>query len=157
MESADQILAVLGIDAGLPADRRIDLGQQRGRHLDIIDAATDRGGGEAGKIADDAAAECDHQVGALDAANDERFTELLVGAEALGVLSRGQNHAARHDAGRLDRRLGGREVIARDRLIGDDGELGAGPERGDTLAERAEHVASDHDVIGCAARGPPSR
>jgi hypothetical protein len=33
MERADQVLAEPVIDAGLAADARIDLGQQRGRHL----------------------------------------------------------------------------------------------------------------------------
>ncbi len=57
MESADQILAVGGIDRGLAADRGIDLRQQRGRDLHVIEAAPRHRGGEAGEIADDAAAQ----------------------------------------------------------------------------------------------------
>ena len=39
VEGADQVLAVRRVDAGLAADRGIDLGQQGGRDLDEVDAA----------------------------------------------------------------------------------------------------------------------
>ena len=47
------------VDARLAADRRIDLRQQRGRQLDVVDAALIAGGGEAGHVTDDAAAQRD--------------------------------------------------------------------------------------------------
>ena len=55
VERADEILAVRRIDAGLAADRGIDLGQQRRRNLDEVDAAAQDRCGKAGEIADDAA------------------------------------------------------------------------------------------------------
>ena len=73
MERADQVLAVGGIDRGLAADRGIDLRQQRGRHLHIVEAAPHHRRGKAGEIADDAAAERDHQIAALDARRDDRL------------------------------------------------------------------------------------
>ena len=66
MEGADQVLAVRRIDAGLAADRGIDLGEERGRDLDEVDAAAQDRGGKAGEVADDAAAEGDDAIAALD-------------------------------------------------------------------------------------------
>ena len=77
MERADQVLAVRRIDAGLAADRGIDLRQQRGRHLHEIDAAPHDRRGKAGEIADHAAAERDHEIVALDARRDQRLADLL--------------------------------------------------------------------------------
>ncbi len=67
MKGADQVLAVPRIDAGLAADRGVDLRQQRRRHLHEIDAAAHARRGEAGEIADDAAAERNREIAALDA------------------------------------------------------------------------------------------
>ena len=57
VEGAEQVLALRRVDAGLAADRGIDLRQQRGRHLYEVDAAAQDGCREAGEIADHAAAE----------------------------------------------------------------------------------------------------
>jgi hypothetical protein len=53
---------VARVDAGLAADRGIDLGQKRRRHLDEVDAAQQHRGGKAREIADHAAAQR-HQRG----------------------------------------------------------------------------------------------
>ena len=60
VERADQVLAARVIDAGLAADRGIDLREQRRRHLHEVDAALVAGGREPGHVADHAAAERDH-------------------------------------------------------------------------------------------------
>ena len=77
VKRAEQILALRRIDAGLAADRGIDLRQQRGRHLHEIDAAAQDRRGKAGEIADHAAAERDHQIVALDLRRDQRFADLF--------------------------------------------------------------------------------
>ena len=51
IEGADQVLAARMIDPGLAADRGIDLGEQRRRHLHIADAALIAGRGEARDVA----------------------------------------------------------------------------------------------------------
>ena len=71
MKCAEQIFALRRIDPGLAADRRIDLRQQRGRHLHEIDAAAQDRGGKAGEIADHAAAERDDEIVALDLRRDQ--------------------------------------------------------------------------------------
>ena len=76
VKRAEQVLAVRRIDSSLAADRRIDLRQQRGRHLDEINAAAQDRRGKACEIADHAAAERDHQIVALDLRRDQRFADL---------------------------------------------------------------------------------
>ena len=83
IERADQVLALAGVDRGLAADRRIDLGQQRGRHLHVIDAAPDHRCGKTRQIADHAAAERDDQIAALDPGGDQSIADPLEHAEAL--------------------------------------------------------------------------
>ena len=67
MKAADQILAAHQIDAGLAADRRVHLRQQRGGDLHHRDPAHEDGGQKSGHVVDDAAAERDHQAGAVGA------------------------------------------------------------------------------------------
>ena len=71
------------IDAGLATDRRVDLREQRRRHLDEVDAALVRGGGEPGDVADDAAAEGDDRSRSVEPGREHRVVERL---EHRGVL-----------------------------------------------------------------------
>ncbi len=72
VEGADKVFAARRVDAGLAADGGVDLREQRGRHLHDAHAAPHDRRGEAGEVADDAAAEGDDDVGALDARGEER-------------------------------------------------------------------------------------
>ncbi len=65
MERADHVLAERVVDAGLAADRRVDLREQRRRHLHERHSALIDRRGEAGDVADDAAAERDQRRRAL--------------------------------------------------------------------------------------------
>ena len=106
MEGADQVLAVRGVDRGLAADRGIDLRQQRGRHLHVVDAAAHGRGGKAGQIADHAAAERDHQVAAFDARGDDRLADLSRTTRKLFEASPGGTMTGwRSIPGRIERRL----------------------------------------------------
>ena len=77
MEGADEVLALRRVDAGLAADRGIDLRQQRGRDLHEVHAAASDRGGKAGEVADDAAAKREDDIAALELgiedAGDDRF------------------------------------------------------------------------------------
>ena len=103
MERADQILAVLGIDGGLAADRGIDLRQQRGGHLHVIETAAHHGGRKAGQIPDHAAAQRDHEVAALDARRDQGLADVLEDRKALGALARRHGHDRGGDAAQRQR------------------------------------------------------
>ena len=88
MKGADQVLAVLAVDRGLAADRAVDLRQQRGRHLHVIEAAQQGRGGKAGEIADDAAAQRDERRAALDAERQHVLAQLREMREILGLPRR---------------------------------------------------------------------
>ena len=147
MEGADQILAVAGIDRGLAADRRIDLGEQRGRHLHVIETAAHHGGGEAREIADDAAAERDDEIATLDAGGDQCLADRLEHREALRAFARRHHDGRRLQSRALERGERRREVQLRHRLVADDGCLGARPQRGDPSAERCDEAATDDDLV----------
>src|SRR3546814_1830525 len=67
MEGSDQILARRSVDRGLAADRRIDLREERGGHLDEVAAALHDRCGKADEIAAHAAAKGDDMIIAFDA------------------------------------------------------------------------------------------
>ena len=71
VERADQVLAAGMVDAGLAADGRIDLREQRGRHLHERDAALVAGRREPGQIAHHPAAEREHRAVATEAVGDQ--------------------------------------------------------------------------------------
>ena len=105
MEGADQILALPRVDAGLAADRGIHLGQQRGGHLHDADAAPQDAGGEAGQIADHAAAERDDAIAPLDAELEQAFAEGSQHGEALACLAGADHRLAEKQALSIKARL----------------------------------------------------
>ncbi len=151
VERTDEVLAAARIDGGLAAHRGIDLGEQRRRHLDIVEAAPHRGGGEAGEIADHPAAERHHEVAALDPRRDQRLADAFETGKALGALPGADDDGAGRDPRRGQRGRGRVEVERRHHIVGDDGRLGARLERGGARAQRCDEAASDHDVIGAIA------
>ena len=151
VEGADQIFAVARIDRGLAADRGIDLGQQGGRHLDVIEAAPHRGGAKAREVAHHPAAESNDDVAALELRGDQRLAHALEHGEALGALARRHADVGRRHIGGGEPRLRGRQQQLLDIGVGDDRGLGAGLERLQATPERAEQPAPDHDVIRARA------
>ncbi len=151
VEGADQVLALRRVDAGLAADRGIDLGEQRGRHLHEIEAAPHARRREAGKIADDAAAERDHEIAALDARRDDRLADLLEGGVVLRALALRHHDARGFDGRRRQRRLHRGEMMLRHRLVGDDGGARAGAQHLDGFAELGDQPAADDDLVGARA------
>src|SRR5262249_46871025 len=108
-------------------------------------------GGEAGKIADDAATERHHDIGALDARGNQRFADSLKRREALRSFARWYRHRRGADAGGGKRGLGRREMMARDRFVGDDRSLGARTQRGNFFAQQGQLTAPDDDVVAALA------
>ncbi len=81
------------IDAGLAADRGIDLRQQRRRHLDETDAAHVTRCRKTRDVADHAATERDHRGVALCARLDEPIENRLHRGQGLVRLAVGQRDA----------------------------------------------------------------
>ena len=152
MEGADQILAVLRIDAGLAADRGIDLRQQRGRHLDEIEAAPHARRREAREIADHAAAERDDEIVALDPRRDQRLADVFEYRRSFFEPSPAGTMTCDTPmpAASSDVCAAG-EMRAPDILVGDDRGARARPQRRHARSELREHAAADHDVIGAVA------
>jgi len=148
VEGADQILALARIDAGLAADRGVDLRQQGGRHLHEVESAPHAGRGKAGKVADHAAAEGDDEIAALDARRDDRLAYRLEGGVALGALAFRHHDARAFDARGFERGLAGGKMMAGDGLISDERNTRPRPQRLDARAQAREQAAADHDVVG---------
>src|SRR5262245_63794841 len=87
MKCADQVLALACVDAGLAADRRIDLGEKRGRHLHHAHAAPEDACGEAGKIADDPAAERNDAIAPLEAELEQPLAQSVEHRKALACFA----------------------------------------------------------------------
>ena len=98
VEGADQILALARIDRGLAADRGIGLGEQAGRHRDPVAAALEHSGGEAGDVADDAAADRDDMVGAAEPRFEHRVEQRFDRGQRLAALA-GRQHEAPGEIG----------------------------------------------------------
>ena len=121
MEGAHQVLAMARVDSRLAADRAVDLAQQGRRDLDIVEAAQGDGGGEAGKVADHPAAECQHDRAPLDAVAEQIVDQPLAGAASSSTLARRQHDASCGDAGTGEAGLQPVRVAgAGEVLVGDD-------------------------------------
>ena len=91
VERADEVLALGQVDAGLAADRRVDLGDERRRARWMnADAAQVGRGEEPGRVAEGAATDRDERLGALDAQRGELAGRGLDDRQSLGGLALGQ-------------------------------------------------------------------
>ncbi len=88
MEGADQILAMRRIDRSLAADRGLDLRQECRWDLDIVEATPHHRSGEAGEIADHAAAQRNCEIATLDTRGDHGLADVLEDAIALRGFAR---------------------------------------------------------------------
>ena len=123
VERADEVLALVGVEAGLAADRRVDHGEQRRRHLHDPDAAQPGRRDEPREVGDRSPADPDDGVAAGETGLPEKLP-----------------------ASRRDRRgLAGLGV----RDLGRDGlEPGVGQAAPDRLAQPAERTASGRRAPG---------
>ena len=98
-EGAHQVLALGQVHAGLAADGRVDLGQQRGGDVHVGRAPVVGGGGEAGHVGDDAAADGHDHVGPGEPGWANCAAELLDRGQRLGVLAVGDDADLEGQAG----------------------------------------------------------
>ena len=144
MEGADQVLALLGVDAGLAADRGIDLGKQAGRNLHEAHAAPQNARGEAREVADHTAAERDHAIAALHAEIEQRLAKPREHRKALALLAGRDHRIAEKDASRLQALLKRREIERRDIGIAHHGAARAGQRASAiALARRRDQAIAD--------------
>lgn len=98
VEGADEVLAQRVVDPRLPPHGAVDLREESGRHLDEGDAAQEGGGGIAGHVADDPAAQGDQAAGAVEFPGDEGVVNGLQGPGVLVLLAVGEDDAGYGDA-----------------------------------------------------------
>ena len=90
VEGTDEVLAFGEVDAGLAADRRIDLGHEGRRDLDEPDAAEVDRGKEPGRIAERPATNRDERLGSLDAEGRKLAGRAFDHVEPFGSLAFGK-------------------------------------------------------------------
>ena len=153
MKGADEIFAMSGIDPGLAADRGIDLRQQAGGDLDKARAAPQACGDESGEIADDAAAQRQHDIAPFDLGGERLITHPAEGREGFRGLARLDDDAGGTNPAFLEALLQRREIVARDIGVGDNGASGAGGDPGDMTPGQFEQAGADDNVVGALAEG----
>ena len=151
VERADQVLALRRVDAGLAADRAVDLGEQGRRHLHEADAAAQDRSGEAREIADHAAAERDDEIAALQAHPQQPLAQRAELAEALGRLAGRQHDRAGQPVLRPEACLEHRKMQARHVLVRDDAAPRLGEAGRDQPAGGGEQPRPDEYVVGAGA------
>ena len=100
-----EVLALGQVDAGLAADRRIDLGDERRRDLDEPDAAQVGRGQEPGRVAERAAADGDEGSPRSTRSGASSRAAVSMTVEPLGRLALGQQDV-RHVVAAIRTRLG---------------------------------------------------
>ena len=151
MERPDEIFSVRRVDAGLAADARIDLRQERGRDLDEPHAASQRGCAEAGQIANDPAAERDHDVASFDARRDQRVGDAREFGIGLRRLAGRADDRCRGEPGFGEACLHPAEIERRDMSVGDDRTFGPGRDACDFQPSLVDHAAADDNRVGARA------
>ena len=147
MVCSDEVLSVLGVDAGLAADGTVDLRQQGRRYLHYVEATKHDAGGETGKIPDHAAAEGDEGRGAIDADVEQAADEVLEDRKILALFSRRDEERLVVDAGAVEGRLDRRQMDRRHRLIADDDDAWYGNQRRQTRPGFGHQALADDEVI----------
>ncbi len=140
-----------GIDAGLAADGRVDLGQKAGRDLDEIHAAAEDRCRESREIADHPAAQGDDAVAPFDAGSQQFVADIGKLREGLGSLARRHDDRMRSDARGGQRVLQGSQVGLRDVAVGDDGGHRPPQQGADDAAGTGQQAFADDDVVAAVA------
>ena len=164
VEGTDEVLAARMVHAGLAADRRVDLREQRGRHLHEADAALVAGGGEARHVADHPAAQGDDEIVAREAVGDQRVDDARDGVERLVALAVGQHDLEERRGIRTARgrpsRLQARRMERSHDVVGDHRDLAGTARTAEQRTEQrgvAQQAVADEDRVGAVAESDRER
>ncbi len=156
MEAADQVLALARVDPGLAADRAVDLGEQRGRDLHVVEPAQQDRRCEAREVADHPAAEGDQRGLALGPEVQDLIQKPLQPGHALGRLARRQDDPARRDAGRREALFQGRQMRGPGQIgVGHDDHVRTAEQRSELGAGATEQPRPDQDVVAARVQRHP--
>ena len=150
VERPDHVLAGGTIDAGLSADRRIDLRQQRRRHLDERDSPLVRGRRETRDVADDAAAQRDDRRLAVESRLEQSIENRRPRIDGLVLLSVRNGDDRRVRARFFERIAHPAKKQWGNCLVGDDGKLRIGS--GQQRRHRVQRAVTDVDRVFAAGQ-----
>ena len=155
VECTDQVLAMGGIDAGLAADRTVDLRQQRCRHLDKADAPAHRGRHIAGQITNYATAKCNQNITAFQPGADDLFHQRFKNRKALGGLTGIDLEGHRLKTGLLQTGLDPFAIKRRNLTVRDNSSPHP-PITLDNFASQAgDQIRADENIIGSCSQLHP--
>ena len=147
MERSEQILAGSQVHAGLAADGRVDLGEQRSGHLDNGHAAHKGCREEAGHVGDDTSAEANDKARAIGTGFGHLLGERFHFGEALAAF------AAREEERRgVESAEGSGRAMKVPHIACSDNENLAGL-RGNPLLDSIENATLDDGVVLTPGRG----
>ncbi len=155
VEAADQILAMRHIDAGLAADRTVDLRQKGRRNLQERHAAQQDRGGESGQVADHAAAEGEQRRRSFRPRIEYRREQLFQLREALAALARRHPVERMSQARRRQRVRQGFAMQLRHRLVGHHEQGGHLQQRLGQRAGAGQQAGAGMDVIAALTQLEP--
>jgi hypothetical protein len=150
VERADQVLALVDVDRGLPAHRGVGHAEQRGRDQDDLDAAQPGRGDEAGQVGGRSPADADDAVRPGHVVPREPGPQARRDRSGLGRLAVGHGLGVDLVAGRGERAAGRAGDLAE--ALGVDDHHGAGAV-GDQAGQLAEHADPDDHLVRPAAVG----
>src|SRR5690606_18919792 len=121
-------------------------------NLDERTASLDDAAGETDEIADDAAAERDHVVAALDPFTDQPFGEPREAVPAFRAFACGEHEGGKGDAFSAERHAEAREIGFCDICIGDDHRARPLEKRRDVAADAGQEAVADEDRVAAGAK-----
>ena len=136
-----------GVDAGLAANGRINLGQKRCWNLDEVNATPENGCCKACEIANHTTTESNNPVAPFNACRQQFFAQVSQSGEAFGFFAGGQDDGNRFDACRSERCFQCLEMVARHIFIGDNCGEGTVQKRSNVATCFPQQVFSDMDII----------
>ncbi len=139
------------VDRRLAADRGIDLRQDRGRDLNEVDPAHIDGAGKAGQVADDAAAQRDDHVLAVEACVQHGVENEFQAVEGFRLFAGRNNDLMRLVAGGLELRQYAVRMQRADVAVGHHDHALIGQERSNPLFGFAQKAWADDDLVGLEA------
>ena len=96
MKRTDQVLAGIGVDSGLTADRGVDHAEQGGGHVDDVDTAQPRRGGEARDVGGRSTAEAYDRILAANPDAAQHFPDKADDGQFLSRLGVWESRCGAH-------------------------------------------------------------
>ena len=148
MERSHQVLALGEVHGGLPADRRVHLRRERGRHLHERGATHVGGRDEPCQIAGRATSQRDDRVVSMRFLRRELMQERAIDVEGLRFLTGRDEERHGVEPGSIQRGREGWEPGVVHGAVGHDEGLGRAGERRQQFVGAVEHARTHDHLVG---------